>query len=190
MNWLFDSPFTILLGALAVGFFLGVAWVQTGRNLFLYCIGGVAAVAVLLLILERRIETDGEKVTRLLYQIAGEIQANDAESVMRHIVSSKPELAEQGRREMKNHSFSNVTITKIHSVEEFPNKQPPSVVAEFNVLVAGDFMKNDKSLGGGITMEGRPIFFKLTFWKDHDGEWRIADYEYDADRPFPKSRGN
>src|SRR5207248_956481 len=100
MNWLFESPFTILIGSLTVAFFLGVAWVQTGKNAFLYAIGGVIAVGVLLLILERNIETDSEKVTKLLHTIAAEIEANDADRVMTHIVSSRPELAEQGRREM------------------------------------------------------------------------------------------
>src|SRR4051812_25494966 len=122
MNWLLDSPLTILLGSLAVGFLLGLAWVQTGKNAFLFGIGGVVLVAIALLVLERSIETDTEKVTKLLYQIAREIESNDADRVVEHIVSSRPELAARGKDQMKQHKFTNVTITKIHSVTEYPEK--------------------------------------------------------------------
>lgn len=182
MNWLFDSPFTILLAALGIGFFLGVAWVQTGKNGFLYAVGGLVVVALLLLILERTTETDGERVTRLVYQIASEIETNDSDRVVTHIVSSKPELIALARKEMKPHTFDDVTITKIFSVEELPQKEPPQVIIEFNVSVGGNFMQ------GQVPLENRIIFFKLTFWKDNDGEWRIADYEYDANRPFPRAK--
>lgn len=179
MNWLFDSPFTILLGAIAIGFFLGVAWVQTGKNAFLYSIGGVVLAAVGLLILERAVETDGEKVRKLLYQIAGEIEANDADRVMRHIVSSRPELAAEAKSRMRNYTFTRVEITRIHAITEHPDKEPPSVVAQFNVLVGAG--------GSGIEVENQPVFFKVTFWKDTDGQWKIADYEYDPNRLLPRA---
>lgn len=181
MNWLFDSPFTILLGAVAIGFLLGVAWVQTGKNAFLYSIGGVVLAAIGLLVLERAVETDAEKVRKLLYQIAAKIEANDADAVMQHIVSSQPELAKQGRNQMRSYTFTHLTITRIHSITEFPEKQPPSVVAEFNVLVG---------IGGqGMEIDNQPVFFKLIFWKDSDGQWKIADYEYDPNRLYPSRSG-
>jgi hypothetical protein len=180
MNWLFESPLTIAIGAGAVGFFLGVAWVQTGKNGFLYGIGGVVVVAVLLLIVERRTETDAEKVTALIHEIARQIEANDADGVVRHVVSSKPELAAQGKREMAKHKFSNIQIN-IHSVESQPQKQPPQVVADFNAMISGSFA------GGEVDLQGRPVYFKVTFWKDHDGEWKVADYRYDINRPFPRA---
>jgi hypothetical protein len=182
MNWLLDSPFTILLGAVAIGFLLGVAWVQTGKNTFLYSIAGVALAAIGLLVLERTVETDTEKVRKLLYQIAAEIEANDTDAVLQHIVSSRPELAKQGRDNMRPYTFTHVTITKIHEVIEFPDKQPPSVVSEFNVLVGVE--------GGGMGVENQPIYFKVTFWKDTDGLWKIADYQYDLNRPFPRASGS
>lgn len=179
MNWLFDSPFTILLGAVAIGFFLGVAWVQTGKNAFLYAIGGIALVAIGLLIMERTVETDAEKVRKLLYQIAAEIEANDVDRVVKRVVTSRPELAEAGKREMKGYTFTQVQITKIHSITEHPDKQPPSVVAQFNVLVGVG--------SSGMEVDNQPIFFKVTFWKDTDDQWKIADYQYDANRPFPRA---
>jgi len=179
MNWLFDSPFTILLGAVAIGFFLGVAWVQTGKDAFLYSIGGIALAAIGLLILERAVETDSEKVRKLLYQIAEEIENNDADSVVQHVVSSKPELAAEAKQRMKSYTFTQVQITKIHSITEHPDKQPPSVVAQFNVLVGAG--------GSGIEVDNQPVFFKVTFWKDTDGQWKIADYQFDANRPFPRA---
>ena len=181
MNWLFDSPFTILIIAVAIGFVLGVAWVQTGKNAFLYSVGAVALVAVGLLVLERTVETDGEKVRKLLYQIAAEIEANDVDAVMEHIISSQPKLAETGRRRMEPYRFTQVQITKIHSITEFPAKQPPAVVADFNVLVG--------IAGGGMEVDSQPIYFKVTFWKDTDGLWKIADYQYDLNRPFPRASG-
>ena len=182
MNWLFDSPFTILLGAVAIGFLLGVAWVQTGKNAFLYAVGGVALAAIGLLVMAYAVETDREKVKNLLYQIAREIERNDADAVVEHLISSQPKLAEVAKREMGTYKFTQVTITKIHSINEFPDKQPPSVVADFNVLVGVE--------GGGMGVENQPIYFKVTFWKDTDGLWKIADYQYDLNRPFPRASGS
>jgi hypothetical protein len=179
MNWLFDSPFTILLGAVAIGFFLGVAWVQTGKNAFLYAVAGIAVAAIGLLILERAVETDTEKVRKLLYQIAAEIEANDVDRVVQHVVSSRPELGVEAKNRMGSYRFTQVQITKIHSITEHPNKQPPSVVAQFNVLVGAG--------GSGIEFDNQPVFFKVTFWKDTDDQWKIADYQYDVNRPFPRS---
>jgi hypothetical protein len=167
----------------AIGFVLGVAWVQTGKNAFLYSIGGVALVAIGLLVLERTVETDTEKVRKLLYQIAAEIEANDVDAVVQHLISSQPKLAEVAKHEMGTYTFTQVTITKIHAITEFPNKQPPSVVAEFNVLVGVS------TRAGDIAVDNHPIFFKVTFWKDDDGLWKIADYQYDINRPFPRGSG-
>jgi len=179
MNWLFESPLTILLGSVAVGFFLGVAWVQTGKNAFLYSIGGVVLVAIALLILERNVETDAEQVTRIIHEIARQIEANDADEVVKHVISSKPELAAQGKREMARHKFSGIRIN-MHSVESQPQKQPPQVMAEFNAMISGSFE------GGQVDLQGRPVYFKVIFWKDDDGQWKVADYQYDVNRPFPR----
>ncbi len=184
MNWLFDSPVTILLGTLAVGFFLGVAWVQTGRYAFLYAIGGVFAIAVALLIAEYNIKTDREQVRDLIFKIAAEIEANDAESVISHIVGSKPEMAERGRKEMQNHKFSSVSIGTIHRIVEHPNHIPPEIIIEFNVSVVGDFFHEQ--------MPARNVqrWFRLTFWKEPDGQWRLADYDHDEPTAFRRRQAD
>lgn len=179
MNWLFESPMTIVLIAIAIGVFLGIAWVQTGRNAFLYSIGGVVALAIVLLIVEKSIETDAEKVRKLVVQIAADVQSNDPQRVVQHIVSTRPELKRQAEREMKNYQFSNVTIGKIHQVQERPDKQPPQVVIDFNVTVGGTF-----GGGYGVSGDGFRRWIRLTFWKDTDGEWRIADYHHDDPTAF------
>jgi hypothetical protein len=183
MNWLFESPLTILTASVAIGFFLGVAWMQTGRNAFLYGIGGLVLVAALLLALERYIETDKENVTRLLYELAHSIEANDAETVASHIVSTRPDLRKRAKDEMARHRFDQVTVTKIYEVDEEPQHQPPQIVVDFTVLVGGSFFNNS------AVVSARPVYFHLYFWKDVDGQWRVANYEYDPDRPFPRASG-
>jgi hypothetical protein len=180
MNWLFDSPFTILLASIAIGFFLGVAWVQTGRNAFLYSIGGLVAIAILLLVVERYVETDGEKVRKLIYVIAADVESNDPQRVVQHIVSTQPELRDKAASEMKNYHFDHVTIGTIHRVEELPHRQPPQVVIEFNVTVGGSF--------GGLSDDNFPRWVQLTFWKDTDGQWRIADYDHREPTAFMEKR--
>jgi ketosteroid isomerase-like protein len=178
MNWLFESPITIVAIAVAIAFFLVVAWVQTGRNAFLYAIGGVVALAILGLVIERYVETEREAITKLVYEIAAKIEANDADAVVAHVVSSRPELASRGRSEMGQHEFDEVTVTRIHNVESFPDRQPPEIVVEFNVQVSGSFMN------GQVPLETLQRYLKVTFWKDHDGQWRIADYEHHEPQAF------
>jgi hypothetical protein len=178
MNWLFESPLTIVGIAAAIGFFLGVAWIQTGRNAFLYAIGGVVALAIVGLIIERNVTTEREAIIRLVHQIAAEIEANDADAVIAHVVSSKPELAERGRAEMKLHTFREVRVTAIHNVTSSPEHKPPQIEVEFNVAVSGSFMN------GQVPIETLQRYLRVTFWRDRDGAWRIADYEHAEPQAF------
>jgi ketosteroid isomerase-like protein len=124
------------------------------------------------LAIERYVETDREQVSKLIYTIAAELERNDADAVMKHVVSSRPELASRGRAEMAMHKFESVEVTAIHNVVAMPDHQPPQVEIEFNVVVGGTFMD------GQVPLDTVHRFIRLTFWKDHDGQWRIADYDH------------
>ena len=139
MNWLFDQPYTIAIVGVAIVFFLGIAWVQTGRNAFLYAVAGVMALAALLLVLERRIITDREAVETRLYAFAAAVESNNSSNLADCIVRSRPELLAAARGEMAHHKFTEARVTKIHHVEVLPKHQPPQVTVEFNGTVSGSF---------------------------------------------------
>lgn len=183
MNWLFESPVAIAaLGVLAL-VFAGVAWAQTGRNAFLILGGVIIAITIGLLALEKAVVTDGEAVTAKLYEIAADLERNDSAKLVGHIVQSRTAEKARAASEMKMHHFRDVTIGKIHHIELKPNHQPPEVDIEFNVSASGDFFN------GQISRDDIGRWVRLVFWKEDDGQWRIADYEHNEPTHFMRNKG-
>jgi hypothetical protein len=181
MTWLFESPASIAaLGGVAL-FFLMVAWVQTGQNAFLYGAGAALVLTVALLAAERYVVTDSEAVQARLYEIAAIVEANDPAALRGLIVQSQPQLRDQAEGEMRQHRFTAVAVGKIHHVEVNPKHQPPQVTIEFNATASGTFY-------GNIQRDGIQRWVRLVFWKEDDGQWRIASYAHDEPTRFMRRR--
>ncbi len=70
MNWLLESPWPILIAGATVEVALIVALVRTGRAALLAAIAGTAVLTGMLLIVERIVVTETERVEATLDEIS------------------------------------------------------------------------------------------------------------------------
>jgi hypothetical protein len=182
MTSLMEQPLLIgLIGgaALLLAF---VGWVQTGKNQLLIVAGVILLVTLGLIALERQVITDREAVEAQLYKIADDVAHNRLENLAQYIVRSRPELINYARHEMGQHKFAEAVVTKIHSAVVEPEHQPPQVIIDFNVRVTGEFAN------GTVPEMTIMRWVQATFWKEGDGQWRVAEYHHDEPAHFMKKQ--
>lgn len=172
MEMFLESPMAVMGLGMALFIATAFAWVNTGRNELLWGMGIVAGLTVLMLVVCETVVTDKEAIRHTLREIAAMVEANDAASVPRFVVRSKPELAEAGKMEMSHHRFAKCRVIAIHEIEIDPQHQPPQAIVKFNAEVAGVFL--DGQFESQQVIRG----FTLVMWKEDDGKWRVESYEH------------
>jgi hypothetical protein len=175
MNWIFESPLTIVLlgaGALAL---LSTVWVQTGKSQVLIVMGIVGALLIAGLAVERMVQTDREKLEATVREIAADVRRNDHAKLYQHIAKSAPELRARAQAEIPNYQFTECTVTKIYRVEVMSDKRPKEAEIEFMVRVSGNFNYQGFQTGDGTYLR----FIRLYFVEELDGKWKVRDYAHE-----------
>ncbi len=85
MNWIFEGPWPILLTGLVLEAILLVALVRTGRAVIVGQSLGLGLLTAGLLVLERAIVTDNERIRETLDGLAAAAVANDLDGVLSYI---------------------------------------------------------------------------------------------------------
>jgi hypothetical protein len=175
MNWIFESPLTIvLLGAAALAL-LSTVWVQTGKSQVLIAMGVVGALLIAGLVVERMVQTDREKLEATVRDIAADVRRNDHAQLYQHIAKSAPELRARAQAEIPNYQFTECTVTKFYRVEVKSDKRPKEAEVEFMVSVSGNFNYQGFQTGDGTYLR----FVRLYFVEEPNGEWKVRDYAHD-----------
>ena len=176
MNWLYESPFTIILLGAAVSLLLGVIWASTGRRewicgllVWLVVVGGM-------LVTERIVITDREQIPLTLQQIINDVKSNDRKKVFTHIYSGASQLKQKAEAELPSYQFKTLRLTKIHSLVIDAKQKPKQAIIEFNILASGNF--SAPGIGELSFTEEQPIprFIRLTFRQETNGTWQVEDY--------------
>ncbi|HJS06447.1 MAG TPA: hypothetical protein VJ809_02275 [Pirellulales bacterium] len=168
-----------MLIAIVLGVLVGVAWTASGRKELLYALGGVLLLAVVMLIVERIVETDTEAIRRTLGEIARDVQANDLERVLSHIAKGNPSLVQKAQNEMPHYDFTECRVTKIHKTDIDASAEPRSALVEFNVRFDGKFGE------GGFEMRGPGVrWIELQMVRETDGQWRVQNYRHAPPQQF------
>jgi hypothetical protein len=185
MEIFLESPIAVVAAGIVLLAITAYVWVNTGRREALWGMGVIALLTVVMLFVCETVITDREALRQTLKEIALMVETNDAASVPRYVVRSKPELADQGQREMGRHKFEGCTITKIHEINIDPKHQPPRAEVTFNASVGGEFL--DGQYSSPNVIRG----FTVIFLKEDDGKWRVESYEhYEPTRfMFEKGKG-
>jgi hypothetical protein len=174
MNWLFESPLTIVVIGAVLLIALGAVWSQTGRKELLYALGATVALIVVGLIVERLVITDREAIRQTLLQIAADVESNNLPSVVKHVYSGAPGLKQKVEAEMPNYRFTECRLTKIHTIDIDASQEPRSAVVEFNVSATGSFSQG----GFSISDTQVPRWVRLHMVKETDGRWTVQDYQH------------
>ncbi len=179
MIWLTEDPLPLLLiGALSTAI-LASGWLYTGSRWLLAAAITAIGLTVAAVLVERWIVTDREQVTATLYEIAAAVERNDIDGALQYAYSRAPRIREQANTELRLYRFSEVNIKRNLRVEVFPDERPPMAKAEFNVVVV--LTTRD----GLITNRRIPRYVEVTFYKEADGRWGVANYNhFDPRRGF------
>jgi hypothetical protein len=171
--WLLESPLTIAGLGIALIFAIGIAWTTTGRQELLYALAAAVVFLFAGLIMERLIVTDREKIEATLYEIARDVKKNDHRRIVGHIHSSAAAIKQKAQAELPKYTFTDFRITRISSIDVDRSADPPSAVAEVNVVGGGSFHEH------GIEMDHVARWVKLHFLREKDGRWTVVDYDHD-----------
>lgn len=180
MTWLFESPATIAVWSVILGIAAGVAWSFTGKKIFIVAIGLVIAGAAGLLIAEKMIITDREAIELKLREIADDLAHNRHARIIGHIATSNLAIQATATQELPNYTFTEVRITKIHSIEVDTAPKNRTAKVDFNIVATGTFRQGADS----ISDTSVPRMIKLDMIKEDDGEWRVDNYSHAPPQEF------
>ena len=131
MAWLTEDPTVVLLAIGVVAVAIIIAILKTGRGLYLTWLGGVVLLALLVIVVERYIVTDREKVEDTLYGAAAALEANDVEAVASYLASAGEALEREVRSRMRNTEVRVARIVSDLHIDFSPLEIPPKATASF-----------------------------------------------------------
>ncbi len=130
MSWLTDDPTMVLLAAavLAVGFL--IAFLKTGRGLYLLWLGGVVLATMVLVLVERYVVTDREQIEDTLRGAAAAVEANDFDAAFEYLAPTADLLHGEIRRRLQTVNVEEATIADL-TIDFSPLELPPKAIARF-----------------------------------------------------------
>lgn len=175
MNLFLEHPAASALVGIAICIALGIVWAKTGRQHWLYLLGGVILLTIAGLIIEQAVETDREAIERTLAEITRDVESNDLPALLRHIASTAPpEVRQTAEMEMPNYKFTECRITRIFENNIDADGEPKKAIVEFNVLASGSFS------GPGVELSDSNVlrYVRLHMIQEKDGRWTVESYEH------------
>jgi hypothetical protein len=171
MDWLFEKPLFILIMGVLTAVVLGGLWTQTGRKSALYAFLAALGATAGLLLVERWVQTDRERIIATLHEIARVVERNDVQAALRYTHSRAEWIRRQAAAELPRYDFREVRIKPNIVVEISPKADPPTATAKFNAVVVA----SDKQ---GLFSDSRvPRFVTVKFEKE-GRDWRVVGYEH------------
>lgn len=159
-----DPTFVIICGTIISLAFL-VALVQTGRAFFIAWLVLALGITAGLVLMERAIVTDREKIEAALAEGADAVSKNDVAGALKLIASSQPKVAQLVQSNMKRFKFSEAyVITQNIELEKI---NPPShATAVITCKIAAE---------GAMPYSG-PVKLQLNFVREGE-KWLVEEYE-------------
>ena len=167
MSWLVEDPTLVVIVAavFAAGFL--VAFLKTGRGLYLVWLGGVALIALVLVLIERYVVTDRELIEETLLGAAAALEANDVAATLEYLSPTAEPLRSEVRRRMPSLKIEEARIADLR-IEFSPLELPPKAIATFLGVLR--FQASDVPYDRFL----RRVTVKLV----KDGErWLVESYE-------------
>ena len=169
MTWLVEDPTLILTAGLLIELLLGVALFQTGRGAILAAMVGVLLGVAGLLIVERVVVTDRERVAQVLDEAVEAAIAGDVQRVLDTLSPNATEARNRLERVLQRYEVRDVKLRQMRIVVE-RRVDPPLAEATFRAVVSG------RDRAGRLpreTMVGR-VTVELRL---EDGQWCVVDFE-------------
>lgn len=170
-RWIVEDPSTVyfILGIAALG--LGVAlWLRQERK-YLYGLGAVLALALLVALLDFLIVTDYERMQLHIKDMAGAVERKDADRIFTHVSdqfrlggATKSDFRRWVSDRIKNGDITELIVWDFERGDISRDKREAKIL--FLVKGRGPQLERDKFL-----------LCIATFTLDADGEWRLSTFE-------------
>ena len=156
-----------------VDLLLAIAIYATGRGRLLTVIIGLAALAPLLLILERLIVTDRERVDAVVDEMAEAVRAENADRLMSHI-SPQCRYANRGREAI---AAAAANVFQLYEIERLTLNGRKTRVASARGEATAEFVAVARGRQGTLDVNIYPTRWQLTFQRDKSGSWQVVEIE-------------
>jgi len=179
VNSLFEGPTTLYLLLLVAVVVLVALWIRDRQVRWLALLSIPAALALLLFLLDRAVETPREQIARKLREMALAVERRDVATIHGHLASTF-QLAGRDRATFKRYvelAFREGWVTSIVVWEIRPQLQENRAEATLNVKVRGSRVR------------GAEFFRVKTQWTREGEPWRLEGFTVhhpyvDTDRPL------
>ncbi len=174
-----ENPmYSIMLGLLFTGGFAAFSVMLQSRTCMVLSVISFLTM-VGLVVMERSIETDNEKLRSNTFRLAELVANNDLQGAKRYFSKKMLSTINQLETEMPDYNFRSCRITGFRPIEFDSTSNPTKAQVDFTVIVNVD--ASIRYQYDGVAQRG----VLLNFEKESDGEWRIVNYShYD-----PRNRG-
>jgi hypothetical protein len=168
-SWLESPVPALMVGGLTTALFAG-GWMKTGHRWMLLLAVAALGITIGLVLLERYVVTERERVENTVLAIAERVQANDVPGLLEYIHADATNVRTRASQEMGRYRFSRVVVKNNLRVE-MNSPTADQAVAHFNVVVVlGD-------AGGTVTDQHIARTVQLTFARQ-GSEWRLWNYAH------------
>jgi hypothetical protein len=172
MDWLFESPWAIIIVGVAVEIVLGLIFMNTGRGAVLIAMLAVGVSVALGVLVERVVVTEREEIEVALYGAAAALEANDLEALFTFVGSEAQSLRSRASEVVPRFRILEAKIAGLKiTVNHVTN--PPTARTE----LVGRFEVEDASQR--IPYENYIQRFAIRWRRDGD-RWLMVDYEEGA----------
>ncbi len=156
-------PLVAVLVVAAAGSLLW--WLQARERWLLVVAIGATAVAGSISLTDRFVETDRERLTALVHQLAAAAEARDLPTILAAIAPEATDLRADAERIMQQYQPTEVRITKLF-IEFDATRNSPTAIADLIVRASGRVdesgTQGSSLVGGGIELEKRGERWLLT----------------------------
>jgi ketosteroid isomerase-like protein len=131
MNWFVEGPWPILVTGLVLEAVLLVALVRTGRAVLIWAVVGMGLLTAGLLVVERLVVTDNERIAATLDGVAAAAAANDLNGVLAYIGPDAVEVRKLATDSLRRIRIREAKIGSDLSIVITQQAGAPSALATF-----------------------------------------------------------
>lgn len=172
MSVILEHPVAILVVGLAVAGLFVFAASKSGDRRFLVSAGLVAIAGLIVGIVATTIETEKEKLTKTIYQVAAAVRSNDHDRALTFMHPNASAATQRAKSEISRFKFEDARVTSIQDVSVNDHTKPPTATTEFiaKMTVEGDHTYFGMKFNGARLLK--------VYWMKQGDRWLISDYEH------------
>lgn len=172
MNMLLENTAGIGIVGAALGGLLLFAAKQLGDRRLFYAAIGIGFATLILCAISTLIDTEREKLTKTIYDVANAVRANDHQRALDYMHPNATPATQRAKSELARFKFEEAKVTSIRMVTVNESTRPQTATTEF---VGRIKVKGDHTYYG---MEGSGVRLMKVYWMKSGDRWLISDYEH------------